>query len=89
MSKQKMRVKVVKPWPSLFVLGVFGVFALLQPFFECRLALLTVVIGSDFRNQMSCKGIDDRLRQLNVKLIPFGHRAPPSKFGLPRVSGVS
>ena len=62
MSKQKMRGKVIKPCPSLFVLGVFGVFALLQPLFECRLAFLTVVVGSDFRNQMSCKGIDDRLK---------------------------
>ena len=26
---------------------------------------------------------------LGLKLVPFGHRAPPSKFGLPRVSGVS
>ena len=52
---------------SLFVvLGILAVFLLLQPFLECRLAFLTVVILSDFRNQMSCKGIDDRLRQLNA-----------------------
>ena len=37
---------------SLFVvLGVLAVFLLLQPFLECRLAFLTVVILSDFRNQ--------------------------------------
>ena len=45
MSKQKMRVKVVKTLAlTFFVLGVFGVFALLQPLFECRLAFLTVVV---------------------------------------------
>ena len=66
---------------SLFVvLGVLSVFLLLQPFLECRLAFLTVVIGSDFRNQMSCKGIDDRLRHLNVEFAPVGHWAPPSIF---------
>ena len=37
---------------SLFVvLGVLAVFLLLQPLLECRLAFLTVVILSDFRNQ--------------------------------------
>ena len=67
---------------SLFVvLGVLAVFLLLQPFLECRLAFLTVVILSDFRNQMSCKGIDDRLRQLNVEFASVGHWAPPSIFG--------
>ena len=48
MSKQKMRVKVVKPWPSLFVLVVFGVFALLQPLFECRPAFVAVMVLADF-----------------------------------------
>ena len=43
---------------SLFVvLGILAVFLLLQPFLECRLAFLNVVILSDFRSQMSCKGI--------------------------------
>ena len=41
---------------------------------------LTVVIGSDFRNQMSCKGMDDRLRQLNVEFASVRHWAPPSIF---------
>ena len=67
---------------SLFVvLGVLAVFLLLQPFLQCRLAFLTVIILSDFRNQMSCKGIDDRLRQLNVEFASVGHWAPPSIFG--------
>ena len=43
---------------SLFiVLGILAVFLLLQPLFECRLAFLTVVVGSDFRSQMSCNTI--------------------------------
>ena len=57
MSKQKKRVKVMKPWLSFIVLGILAVFLLLQPFLECRLAFLNVVILSDFRSQMSCKGI--------------------------------
>lgn len=71
----------MKPWLSFIVLGILAVFLLLQPFLECRLAFLNVVILSDFRNQMSCKGIDDRLRQLNVKFASVGHWAPPSIFG--------
>ena len=66
---------------SLFVvLGVLAVFLLLQPFLECRLAFLTVVILSDFRNQMSCKGIDDRLRQINVEFASVRYWAPTSIF---------
>ena len=52
MSKQEKRVKVMKPWLSFIVLGILAVFLLLQPFLECRLAFLTVVILSDFRNHI-------------------------------------
>ena len=82
MSTQKNESQGYETLALIFVvLGVLAVFPLLQPFLEYRLAFLTVVILSDFRNQMSCKGIDDRLRQLNVEFAPVGHWAPPSRFG--------
>ena len=32
---------------TFFVLGVFGVFALLQPLFECRLAYADLILNGD------------------------------------------